>query len=148
MLRRGFGGSQEDLERTCLCSTVPTEHGNAASQYASGLHHDLQVAYSRLVRKSSAGKRVPYALTLPGSSFLVVPPHTLERLWSSTRRDSTARPNTAISTYTTTPRDVVPESHVQRYQTSLTCFIGLQLFLLHSSISSRGSSVHSRRPAT
>lgn len=56
MLRRGFGGSQEDLERTCLCSTVPTEHGNAASQYASGLQHDLQVAYSRLVRKKKCGK--------------------------------------------------------------------------------------------
>jgi hypothetical protein len=41
---------------TCVCLNYPTEHGNAASQYASGLHHDLQVAYSRLVRKKKCGK--------------------------------------------------------------------------------------------
>lgn len=72
-------------------------------------------------------------MTLPGSSFLVLPPHTFERLRSSTRRDSTTRPNTAISTYTT-PRDVVQAGHVHKYQTSLTCSISLQPHLLHSSI--------------
>jgi hypothetical protein len=72
----------------------PSEHGNTASRYASGLQHDLHAAYSHLVRKRSAGLRVPYALTLPGSSLLALSPHTFERLRSSTRRNTTTHTQT------------------------------------------------------
>lgn len=85
----------------------------------------------------SAAKRAPYAL--PGSSFLFLPPHTFERLRSSTRRDSTTHPNTQCC--------YKYERATCTHQTSLTSHASAcSLFFTTAYHVARA--VYSRRPAT